>query len=209
MLRNFYNTVIDLSERPAAPVWLFAIAFAEASFFPIPPDALLIPMALAQPRKAFWFAFICTCGSVLGGALGYAIGFFLLDKLAQPIIHVYHYEAAFAGFQAKFAQYGVWVILIKGLTPIPYKIVTIAAGAAAFSFPRRAILSSGHAAADFRRVRPGVYRKTAGSGDVPGGRRDCWRLFDLEVCLKPATATSESECSARFLRVFQPAHARP
>jgi len=135
MLRNFYNTVIALSERPAAPVWLFAIAFAEASFFPIPPDALLIPMALAQPRKEFWFAFICTCGSVLGGALGYAIGFFLLDKLAQPIIHVYHYEAAFAGFQAKFAQYGVWVILIKGLTPIPYKIVTIAAGAAAFSFP--------------------------------------------------------------------------
>ena len=135
MLRNFYNTVIALSERPAAPVWLFAIAFAEASFFPIPPDALLIPMALAQPRKAFWFAFICTCGSVLGGALGYAIGFFLLDKLAQPIIHVYLYDAAFAGFQAIFAQYGVWVILIKGLTPIPYKIVTIAAGAAAFSFP--------------------------------------------------------------------------
>ena len=135
MLRNFYNTVIALSERPAAPVWLFAIAFAEASFFPIPPDALLIPMALAQPRKAFWFAFICTCGSVLGGALGYAIGFFLLDKLAQPIIHVYHYEAAFAGFQAKLAQYGVWVILIKGLTPIPFTIVTIAAGAAAFSFP--------------------------------------------------------------------------
>jgi membrane protein YqaA with SNARE-associated domain len=135
MLRNFYNTVIGLSERPAAPVWLFAIAFAEASFFPIPPDALLIPMALAQPRKAFWFALICTLGSVLGGALGYAIGFFLLDKLAQPIIHLYHYEAAFENFQAKFAQYGVWVILIKGLTPIPYKIVTIAAGAAAFSFP--------------------------------------------------------------------------
>jgi len=135
MLRNFYNTIIALSERPAAPVWLFAIAFAEASFFPIPPDALLIPMALAQPRRAFWFALICTTGSVLGGALGYAIGFFLFDKLAQPIIHVYHYLSAFAAFQAKFAQYGVWVILIKGLTPIPYKIVTIAAGAAAFSFP--------------------------------------------------------------------------
>ncbi len=135
MLRNFYNTIIALSERPAAPVWLFAIAFAEASFFPIPPDALLIPMALAQPRRALWFALICTCGSVLGGVLGYAIGFWLLDKLAQPIIHFYHYEAAFQGFQAKFAQYGVWVILIKGLTPIPYKIVTIAAGAAAFNFP--------------------------------------------------------------------------
>jgi membrane protein YqaA with SNARE-associated domain len=135
MLRHFYNAVISLSERPAAPVWLFCIAFAEASFFPVPPDALLIPMALAQPRKAFWFAFICTCGSVLGGALGYAIGFYLFARLAQPIIHVYHYQAAFAAFQHKFAQYGVWVILIKGLTPIPYKIVTIAAGAAAFSFP--------------------------------------------------------------------------
>jgi membrane protein YqaA with SNARE-associated domain len=101
----------------------------------VPPDALLIPMALAQPRKAFWFALICTCGSVLGGALGYAIGFWLFARLAQPIIHLYHYQAAFAAFQQKFAQYGVWVILIKGLTPIPYKIVTIAAGAAAFSFP--------------------------------------------------------------------------
>ncbi len=134
MLRRFYDAVISLSERPAAPVWLFCIAFAEASFFPVPPDALLIPMALAQPRKAFWFAFICTCGSVLGGALGYAIGFYLFARLAQPIIHFYHYQAAFAAFQAKFAQYGVWVILIKGLTPIPYKIVTIAAGAAGFSF---------------------------------------------------------------------------
>jgi membrane protein YqaA with SNARE-associated domain len=135
MLRRFYNAIIALAERPAAPWWLFAIALAEASVFPVPPDALLIPMALAQPRKAFWFAAICTAGSVLGGALGYAIGFFLLDKLAQPIINFYHYHAAFLAFQQKFAQYGMWVILIKGLTPIPYKIVTIAAGAAAFSFP--------------------------------------------------------------------------
>ncbi len=135
MLHKIYDYVIALSERPAAMFWLFAIAFAEASFFPIPPDALLIPMALAQPRKAFWLAAIATAGSVLGGALGYAIGFLLLDRLAQPIIHFYHYTAAFAAFQAKFARYGVWVILIKGLTPIPYKIVTIAAGAAAFNFP--------------------------------------------------------------------------
>jgi membrane protein YqaA with SNARE-associated domain len=135
MLKKFYDSIIALSERPAAPFWLFGVAFVEASFFPIPPDALLIPMALAQPRRAFWFAFIATTGSVLGGALGYAIGFFLLAKLAQPIIDFYHYHAAFAAFQQKFAQYGVWVILIKGLTPIPYKIVTIAAGAAAFNFP--------------------------------------------------------------------------
>jgi membrane protein YqaA with SNARE-associated domain len=135
MLRRFYDRVIGLSESRAAPLWLFGIAFAEASVFPVPPDALLIPMALAQPRKAFWFAAICTAGSVLGGALGYAIGFFLLAKLAQPIIDFYHYHDAFVAFQQKFARYGVWVILIKGLTPIPYKIVTIAAGAAAFNFP--------------------------------------------------------------------------
>lgn len=135
MLRKLYNQILALAERPEAPLWLFAIAFAEASFFPIPPDALLIPLALAQPRKAWRFAAIATLGSVLGGALGYSIGFLLLDKLAQPIIHFYHYETAFQAFQAKFTQYGVWVILIKGLTPIPYKIVTIAAGAAAFNFP--------------------------------------------------------------------------
>ena len=135
MLKRFYNQVIGLAERPTALGWLFAISFMEASFFPIPPDALLIPMALAQPRKAWRFALIATTGSVLGGALGYYIGYALLDKLAQPLINFYHYHAAFAAFQAKFAQYGVWVILIKGLTPIPYKIVTIAAGAAAFNFP--------------------------------------------------------------------------
>ena len=135
MLRNLYNRVLALADRPSAPFWLFGIAFAEASFFPIPPDMLLIPLALAQPRKSFIFAAISTVGSVLGGALGYAIGFLLLDKLAQPIINFYHYGAAFAAFHQKFAQYGVWVILIKGLTPIPYKIVTIAAGAAAFNFP--------------------------------------------------------------------------
>jgi membrane protein YqaA with SNARE-associated domain len=135
MIRKLYDTVIGLSARPSAPYWLFGIAFAEASFFPIPPDALLIPMALAQPRKSFWFALVSTIGSVLGGALGYAIGYLLLARLAQPIIDFYHYHAAFVAFQQKFAQYGVWVILIKGLTPIPYKIVTIAAGAAAFNFP--------------------------------------------------------------------------
>jgi membrane protein YqaA with SNARE-associated domain len=134
MLQRFYNSIISLSARKTAPLWLFGVAFAEASFFPIPPDALLIPMALARPRRAFWFALIATIGSVLGGAFGYAIGFFLLAKIAQPIVDFYHYQSAFAAFQRKFAQYGVWIILIKGLTPIPYKIVTIAAGAAGFSF---------------------------------------------------------------------------
>jgi membrane protein YqaA with SNARE-associated domain len=135
MLRRLYDQVLALSGRPAAPYWLFCIAFAEASFFPLPPDALLIPMALARPRRALWLAALATLGSVLGGALGYLIGFELFTKLAQPIINFYHYHTAFVAFQEKFAQYGVWIILIKGLTPIPYKIVTIAAGAAAFNFP--------------------------------------------------------------------------
>jgi membrane protein YqaA with SNARE-associated domain len=135
MLRSLYNKVTRLAETKAALWWLFAIALAEASFFPIPPDALLIPMTVAEPRRAWLFGAITTLGSVLGGALGYAIGFFLLAKLAQPIINAYHYHAAFEAFQAQFARYGVWVILVKGVTPIPYKIVTIAAGAAAFNFP--------------------------------------------------------------------------
>lgn len=135
MLRRIYDRVIALAERPSAPLWLLGIAFAEASFFPLPPDVLLIPMALAAPRRAPLFAAIATLGSVAGGALGYLIGYALFAKLAQPLIHLYHYDAAFAAFQHKFAEYGVAVILIKGLTPIPYKIVTIAAGAAAFSFP--------------------------------------------------------------------------
>jgi membrane protein YqaA with SNARE-associated domain len=135
MLRRFYNSIIGLAERPHALWWLFGIAFAEASFFPVPPDALMIPMALAQPKKSWRFAVVATLGSVLGGALGYYIGYALFDELAQPMINFYHYHEGFAAFQAKFAEYGVWIILIKGLTPIPYKIVTIAAGAADFNFP--------------------------------------------------------------------------
>ncbi len=134
MLRTLYHRVLALAESPAAPIWLFVIAFAEGSVFPLPPDTLLIPMALAQPRSAYRFAGITTLGSVAGGALGYAIGFYVFTKLAVPIINFYHYGAAFAAFQQKFAQYGVAVILLKGLTPIPYKLVTIAAGAAAFNF---------------------------------------------------------------------------
>jgi membrane protein YqaA with SNARE-associated domain len=135
MLRRFYDRILALSASPNAPWWLAAIAFAEASFFPIPPDVLLIPMVLARPRRAWFLALICTLGSVAGGALGYLIGYALFDRVAAPLLAFYHYDAAFASFQARYAEYGLWVILIKGLTPIPYKIVTIASGAAAFSFP--------------------------------------------------------------------------
>jgi membrane protein YqaA with SNARE-associated domain len=134
MLKRFYLRVMALAASPNAGWWLALIAFAEASFFPIPPDALLIPMALAKPRAAWRFALICTLGSVAGGALGYLIGHFLFDQFARPLLAIYGYANAYAAFQAKFQEYGLWIILIKGLTPIPYKIVTIAAGAAGFPF---------------------------------------------------------------------------
>src|SRR6516225_11687687 len=135
MLHRLYMRTLALAASPRAPWWLAAIAFAESSFFPIPPDALLIPMALARPDRAWRLAAICTAASVTGGALGYAIGYFVFDQLARPLIEVYGYGDRFVAFQQLYAQYGLWVILIKGLTPIPYKIVTIASGAARFSFP--------------------------------------------------------------------------
>ena len=134
MLQRTYRGVLALAASPRAPWWLAAVAFAESSFFPIPPDALLIPMALARPHRAWRLAVICTLASVAGGALGYLIGYALFDQLAQPLLRAYHYEAAFARFQHTYAQWGLWVILVKGLTPIPYKIVTIASGAAHFDF---------------------------------------------------------------------------
>jgi len=135
MLRRLYDWILARAASPRAHWWLALIAFAEASFFPIPPDALLIPMALARPRTAWHLALICTLSSVAGGALGYLIGDTLFNQLATPILAAYHYQHAFAAFQARFATYGLALILIKGLTPIPYKIVTIAAGAARFNFP--------------------------------------------------------------------------
>ena len=134
MLHRLYMRTLGLAASPRATWWLFGIAFAEASFFPIPPDALLIPMALARPDRAWRFAAICMAGSVIGGALGYLIGYAVFDQLARPLIDFYGYGDRFAAFQALYAQWGLWVILIKGLTPIPYKIVTIASGAAHFNF---------------------------------------------------------------------------
>lgn len=134
MLRSLYQSVLALSAHPNAVFWLAAISFAESSFFPIPPDALLIPMILARPDRAFRLALVCTVASVLGGVLGYFIGYGLYEQLAAPLIRFYHYEAAAEAFRLKFQEWGLWVILIKGLTPIPYKIVTITSGATEFNF---------------------------------------------------------------------------
>ena len=133
MLRRIYDWVMRLAHHPRAAWALFAVSFAESSFFPIPPDAMLIPMVLADRRKAWVYALICTIASVLGALLGYWIGHALYESIGKPIIAFYHLDAAMQAFIDEFNEYGLWIILIKGLTPIPYKIVTIASGVAGFA----------------------------------------------------------------------------
>ena len=125
MLRALYDQVLALSAHPRAPRWLAAVSFAESSVFPIPPDAMLIPMCLARPDRAWRYAAICTIASVLGGIAGYAIGLWLFEALAEPVLRAYGHADALLRFEGWFQQWGTMVILIKGLTPIPYKLVTI------------------------------------------------------------------------------------
>lgn len=126
---------MEKAAHPKALWWLAVVSFAESSFFPIPPDVMLVPMVLADRRRAWKIALVCTIASVIGGMLGYYIGYSLHQTVGQWIVSAYHMEHGMAEFQAMFDQYGLWVILIKGMTPIPYKIVTIASGVAAFSLP--------------------------------------------------------------------------
>ena len=149
MLRRLYARLLTLSATAAAPWWLGAVAFAESSFLPLPPDALLVPMVLARPDRAWRFALIATIGSVAGGLFGYAIGYALFDIAARPLLRLYGYEAAFGHFQASYRRWGVWVILLKGLTPIPYKVVTIASGAARFDLPTFVLASAATRGARF------------------------------------------------------------
>jgi len=134
LLHALYGRVLSLAAHPRARTWLGIVSFAESSVFPIPPDAMLIPMALARPDWAWRLALIATVASVLGGVLGYLIGLFLFDALAGPILSAYGYADAMLRFEEWFRRWGAAVVLIKGLTPIPYKVVTIAAGAAKMDF---------------------------------------------------------------------------
>ena len=132
MLRSLYDWVIRLAGSPRAIPAMGVVAFAESSFFPIPPDVMLVPMVLANRDKAFRIALVCTICSVLGGLLGYAIGYFFFETAGAWLVKAYGLQAGMEKFREGFARYGTWIILIKGLTPIPYKIVTIASGAAHF-----------------------------------------------------------------------------
>jgi membrane protein YqaA with SNARE-associated domain len=141
MLRRIYDWCIDAAHKPYALWIMAAVAFAESSFFPVPPDVMLIPMSLARPARAWLYATVCTAASVLGGVLGYAIGALLYDSLGHWLIQLYGLGDKVEAFRAGYAEYGAWIILLKGLTPIPYKLVTITSGFANFNIWLFVVLS--------------------------------------------------------------------
>lgn len=131
MLRRLYDWTLEKCEHRFAERWLAFISFVESSVFPIPPDVLLGPMCLARPDRAFRYAFICTVASVLGALLGYAIGMFLFETVGQWVLSMYGLEDKFAGFSDAFNEQGWLIVLLAGFTPLPFKVITIAAGATA------------------------------------------------------------------------------
>jgi len=133
MLRKAYDWCIAAAYKPYA-LWLMGlVSFAESSFFPIPPDTMLIPMSLARPDKAWTYATVCTVTSVAGGVLGYVIGAYLYDTVGHWLIALYGYGDKVEAFREAYARWGTVIILLKGLTPIPYKIVTITSGFAGYN----------------------------------------------------------------------------
>jgi len=146
MLRRLYDGTLSLAAHRHALVILAAVAFIESSVFPIPPDVLLIPMVLAARRRAWLMAAVCTLASVAGGAAGYGIGYYLFEGLGRPLLEFYGYMADFAAFQAQFNEWGAWIVAGAGLTPFPYKVITIASGVTALDplvFIAASLLSRG------------------------------------------------------------------
>ncbi len=133
MFRRLYEWILALAAKPSAPWALGAVAFAESSFFPVPPDAMLVPMAVSRPDRVWLYATVATLSSVAGGLVGYAIGALLYDSLGVWLFNLYGLTQKAETFRESYAAYGHWVILLKGLTPIPYKLVTITSGFAGYS----------------------------------------------------------------------------
>lgn len=142
VIRRLYDWVMRQAATPHAFWALGAVSFAESSFFPIPPDIMLVPMVLADRKRAFVIAAWCTFTSVLGGILGYAIGALLYDSLGSWLISAYGMAKDMDSFRALYNEWGAWIILIKGATPIPYKLVTIASGFAGYNLPLFILLSA-------------------------------------------------------------------
>lgn len=135
MIKRLYDWVMALAAHRNAPTALFWVAFAESSFFPIPPHAMLIPMILAEREKAWWFALVCTTGSVLGGVAGYLIGASVLYELImKPLFELYGYADKFAAFSEGYKAWGGWIVFGAGVTPFPYKVITIASGIVGMNF---------------------------------------------------------------------------
>lgn len=128
LTRKIYDYTLDLAGRKNALAWLFAISFIESSFFPIPPDIMIIPMVLATPKQAYKIAGVALIASILGGYLGYAIGVFGFEMIAKPLLTFYGYMDGFTKFENYYHQYGAWIVFGAGITPFPYKIITIASG---------------------------------------------------------------------------------
>lgn len=128
MMRRLYDWMMAKARDERAPQALFWVSFIESSFFPIPPDVMLVPMVIAQRLKAWWYATVATIGSVLGGAAGYAIGYFFFEQIGRPILEFYGKAESFGEFTTWFNEWGVWILIIKGMTPFPYKVLTITAG---------------------------------------------------------------------------------
>jgi membrane protein YqaA with SNARE-associated domain len=141
LIRRLYDWCIAAADKPYATWLMGAVSFVESSFFPIPPDVMLIPMALARPDRAWFYATVCTVASVAGGVLGYVIGAWLYDSVGLWLIQLYGYGNKVEAFREAYAQWGGWIILLKGLTPIPYKIVTIASGFAGYNLLMFVLLS--------------------------------------------------------------------
>ena len=130
-MRRLYDWTMSLARHRHAVPALAGVSFIESSVFPIPPDVLLIPMVLAERDKAFRIALVCTAASVLGGLLGYAIGVFLFEEIGRPVLEFYGYGPRFAEFQARYNDWGAWAVFIAGVTPFPYKVITILSGVTA------------------------------------------------------------------------------
>jgi membrane protein YqaA with SNARE-associated domain len=141
MLRRLYDWCIAAADKPYATWLLGIVSFVESSFFPVPPDAMLIPMSLARPDRAFSYATLCTLTSVAGGVLGYFIGAVLYDSVGLAVMRFYGLTDKVEAFRQAYAQWGTWIILIKGMTPIPYKLVTIVSGFAGYNFVMFILLS--------------------------------------------------------------------
>jgi membrane protein YqaA with SNARE-associated domain len=131
-MQRLYDRVMALAARPDAIYWLAAVSFIESSVFPIPPDVLLIPMILARRERAFWLATVCTVSSVIGGYFGYAIGYYAFEAIGRPVLEFYGAMAKYESVKQTFDQWGAWFIIVKGATPIPYKLVTIFSGTVKF-----------------------------------------------------------------------------